>query len=323
MDIHPHWDTTEPAPPKPTARPSVAPRVPHRVPIVARGTGRQVAAALGIMLTIGIGLWQTDAWQTLGQVLPSWTSQSSSALPAVQAPAQSVTITLTNKGAMPDHVSIAAGGTMVFVNQSDIPYVLEAKGMLGAEGGAATVPFVFPSSSQTFSIAQDQPVGTYIFTSATDAAFSITVTVLPASNLATSSTDASVHTAASSASSMADTAALPTLPATPPDDSHPSAPLPPAPAEPTAALPRNPYTVGSHFQHPFDDQGNPIPDRFNADGTLKTDDGSLHAGAPITRHHPRSNPSTGPAVGLTLAASTVILWWRTRSRKTLAMATAT
>lgn len=322
MDLHPHWDTTEQGETTPALPPAlegvpVAIRTPRRVPIAVSGPGRQIAAIVGIVVTVSIGLWQTDGWQTLGQLMPDWTTVQEPAPIVAQGTADSVTIRLTADGAVPSSTSVAAGGTINFMNESDIPYVLEAEGILGAETGEATVPFVFPGSTEAFRLSAEQPMGTYAFTSATDATLSITVTILPAVQGGNSSAP---PLPPSSVPSDLPTDDMPEFPTEfpPMDDPLPQDPQEemPVSSAPAANLPRNPYTVGAQYQHPFDEDGQPIEDLFNEDGTLKTGSSSLHGGAPITDHRPRTNTNTGPAVGITLAGSTLILWWKARGRKT-------
>ncbi len=284
MDLHPHWDTTEPIPaPAAEATRAVPVRARARVPISATGRSRQAAAVIGIALALALGLWQTDGWQAIGQLLPD--SLPSPDMSTQDAAPAAVTVRLSDDGAEPAWVTVRAGGNITFQNASQIPYVLEADGVLGAEAGSATVPFVFPGSAETFQLSADQPAGTYTFLSATDTTLQVQVTVVPG------------------------TPGLPVpeseeiLPATetPPD----TAPAPPAsiPAADVPLLPQNPYTVGGSAEQPFDPQGNPLPDHFNPDGTLRQSQ-TLHGGAP------RTTAATGPAVWWAIGTSAMAILLR-------------
>lgn len=76
------------------------------------------------------------------------------------------------------------------------------------------------------------------------------------------------------------------------------------PGNPVAQLPVNPYTVNSTRTHPFDAQGKPVV-AGNSSSLAK---GTLHSGAP----RPLSQPSTGPALWITIAGTFVLLFFATR-----------
>jgi len=73
-----------------------------------------------------------------------------------------------------------------------------------------------------------------------------------------------------------------------------------------AELPVNPYTVNSTRTHPFDDQGKPVAG--NSSSSAKGTKSTLHGGAPL----PITQPSTGPALWITIAGTFALLFFVTR-----------
>ncbi len=328
MDLHPHWDATgdDDAPLSAVVTPSHSSHM--SIPIATGHMSRRPAAAIGIVIAVVLGITYSNGWDDIYQQINGMRAQINVTTPPATTAPQDLTIALTKTGVDPASITAQPGQIITFRNDTDIPQLLESQTLFVADGTPMSTPAIFPGATQSVTLSAAQIPGTYTYASTTNSGLAGTIniqgngqpvsqptsdtqpaeTVHPVS-FATDITD-SINDSVSSDPSLFDQ--------TPPSDTAsgllPSAPEQPVNAVPAAsaeennvgtALPQNPYVVGSNYTHPFDANGQPIPDAFNPDGSLKRD--ALHAGASQIQHTP-STANSGPGLWVVIILSTAVLW---------------
>jgi hypothetical protein len=302
MDLHPHWNTTgddvkksSVSVPIDTDDNELLSEIPHH----HHSTSRRPAALTGIAIAIALGLTYSNDWDMLSDIqLPNVATiigqltSTNATGPVIQE------LQITDSGLSPKSVIAKQGESIFFVNGSGIPQIIEFEARFTGEGNPSlTSAAIFPGSRESVTIPLTTIPGLYSFFSSTDPDIKGQILVQPAA-ASNSSQGTGINT---------DGVPLPggNFDYTIPGGSTSSGPTGPvvinagntssSAVDPADNIPLNPYTAGSNTQHPFDAEGNPIPELFNEDGTLKpsaTND-PLHGGAPLDTQKPQT-AQTGP-----------------------------
>ncbi|MDO8649315.1 MAG: hypothetical protein Q7R81_06055 [Candidatus Peregrinibacteria bacterium] len=184
MDLHPHWHTTGregdagiPSIPQRTAG--------KRVPVLGALPSRRPAAIVGILLVLGIGyVITTDASPFQGQVDDGVTAEDSSreeefagdeefpvdeefgeSPDGTLAPVE-VRITL-KQGLVPRSITVSPGQEIIWINEQQLPHILESKLLFDETGQYLYTPAIFSGKRESFIISPEQNLGTYEYTSST------------------------------------------------------------------------------------------------------------------------------------------------------------
>ncbi len=340
-DLHPNWTTDgpeeQPLPVRITEKPKQHPEPAHEdrphAPRMSR-LSRQPAAIAGMLLALSIGLSLFFSFDGEPEIM----------------------VRITEQGFSPQAITVAAGNTVRWVNQTGRPHVLQSDGLCTRNQECFATRSIGPDESATLTITPDFSAGTYAYYSINTQGMEASITVR-ARGTATTPTAAGTRTrqnlaqavpfgASSQRSSgpagtgsfaAAFSQANPMAFAFPDDDagddafvniasvltegagssqpplyaaadnrdSFPSGDSSSASraADRVTQLPVNPYTVTGTRTHPFDAEGKPIT--AGANSSAKS---VLHGSAP----RPLSQPSTGPALWITLSGTFGLLFIATR-----------
>lgn len=337
-DMHPNWQATDssadeqPLPVHVAEKPKLHPTPawePVHQPRVRR-LSRQPAAIAGMLLAISIGF---SLFFRLDR-------------------GSEVTVRITEQGFSPHSITVTAGGVIRWINESGRTQVLQSDAPCTANDQCLSARSIAAEDSATLTITPDFNAGTYGYYSITARDMEASFTVLsdntesksvsmnsdtqqnlaqtvPFGNASQSSAPPAGSAQSASVVSQADTMAF----ALPQDDAGEFVDITslftdnagsaddsfalPDDATPSgsssfssrntgggAPLPINPYTVNGTRTHPFDAAGNPV----TAGGNSSSSKGRLHGGAP----RPIAQPSTGPALWITLMGSFGLLFLATR-----------
>ena len=328
-DVHPHWHTNEDTPVIRTEEESavITPRA-VRVPIGGSAAARSPAAVTGILLVLVLGFAAFD-------VLSSFETEGEHA--QVAQSSSTVQIRITKDGVSPKTVDVHPGQEIVWTNEDDIPHILESETIISDKGSTLYTPAVFPNSKQNFTLAPNHTPGrhTYLSTTSVNVFGEINVIGTPVTTPAPATMEsmdkesifdeaAFMDPAVNGGPSLADPDAFePMEPKAQAnttvkmedgreetiDSSDPLGPesilgipsqTPDIPDQ-DAAIPYNPYRVGSDLTHPYDSTGD------ISDGT--------HAGAPTyptKGYKPFKHTDTGPALWIVSGVSIAVFLWFTR-----------
>lgn len=239
-------------------------------------------------------------------------------------PAGAIVIRITPQGLDPQKVTVGAGQQIAWVNETDLPHILESpdQSLKDRNGQPLYTPAIFPQSFELFWLSPNQPSGIYSYTSTTssDIIGEITVVgmgtggnqssarlsddsdfpVFPVGgnfNEAGSSSERPVFDSAAVSSPASQSSVNPLLLgfSLSAADLSQSIPLPTTLGNQEGLIPVNPYTVGSN--------------RTGPDAVTRP----LHEGAPTTPT-PNKQPATGSNGWLfalvlsTLFAAGYLLW---------------
>ena len=322
-DLHPHWHTNEDTPLIRTEEEeSITPRA-VRVPIGGSTAARSPAAVTGILLVLVLGFAAFD-------VLSSFEQKEEHAQVAESSGA--IQILITKDGVAPKTVDVRPGQEIVWTNQDDIPHILESETIISDKGSTLYTPAIFPSGKQSIVLAANHTPGrhNYLSTTSVNVFGEINVIGDPVTTpLSTteSAPDESifneqfVDSVEDGGPSLTDPDAFEPEPAAPLtntqstedgreetiDSSDPLGPesilgipsdTPDIPDQ-DAAIPYNPYRVGSDLTHPYDSVG----------------DAGTHAGAPTyptKGYKPFKHTDTGPALWIVSGMSIGAFLWMTR-----------
>ncbi|MBI3331732.1 hypothetical protein HYZ99_02115 [Candidatus Peregrinibacteria bacterium] len=282
-----------------------------KIRVGSQRVSRMPAAIIGIVLTVAVGVSALGATDSLMGQIPG--------IPA-KAIETAIEIRITEDGIVPRTLDAAPGQTIVWINEQEIPHILESETLLGENGSFLYTPAIFPGSEEEFTISDVQEPGrhSYLSTTSVDVYGEINVIAegrrgsapLALDDKPESFEEFENEEFADEEFIQEESEAEEVLLA--PDDQEEtidsSDPLAPIGAlsdaeDETAVdqegiLPYNPYKVGSDTEHPFNEAGEP-----------------LHGGAPLISRpgfKPYRTTDAGPALWIVSILSIGMLAWVTR-----------
>lgn len=303
-----------------------------RVPVSSHRVSRAPAAVVGILVSVGMGFSLLNGMDGMKAQIPGI---------AAKKLESTIEIRITDEGMSPRIVDAAPGQKIVWINEQNIPHILESETLLGENGSLLYTPAIFPGGSQEFWVSPLQEPGrhSYLSTTSMDIFGEINVTdANAAADPAQSSTDTLSRTLSAP---VADSDALATtdqaLTNEWPQDSaisDASYDMDQTTEESTSRIiesDENPDTIDS--SDPLAPNPRPLGSLLNggeeslnqdalipynpytvgSDNTYVSDTaGTLHGGAPIKGHKPIRQPSTGPGLWIVSVLSIGLLAWFTR-----------
>lgn len=299
-DLHSNWQAEEESPVPVTEKHHAEEPVhtPQNVEI-----SRRPAAIVGMLIVIGIGATFFGGLDQLRGQIAGGGNQA--------------VVRITGAGFTPSTLQVEHGQTITFVNDTATPHIVESETLCSDTGYCLMTKSLFEGESDNFTITPDMAQGSYRFSSAVDPLVTgeiVIVTNVP-SNFADITSVFSEELLRQSASSS-------------PLDSFGDFGFNPADFAPTntqvprttaSAIPTNPYTVDSTRVHPFDSEGNPIPEAFGDDPSTirQLAENTATATTTDTRNilstrGPTSQPSTGAEIWFVLAGSIAGIWYASK-----------
>lgn len=287
--VHPHWEATD------TEKSSVDLPV-NKVSVTGGAeVSRRPAAIVGMLLVTIVGylfFWGVDnlTSQLGGQVTQS---------------GNEITVRITPTGVEPVVVQVSPGQTLRFRNEQDTPHIIESAALCSDTGFCLRTDTLFNGDSDTYTITQDIPTGTYNFSSATDS--SLIGQIMVTNTTANQFTDIRDIIEDSIAGNSIFNQVNTTTQA-PPAGLQAAAP----------GVPTNPYSVDSNRQHPFDSDGNPIASVFGDDDILPDpprQETQVLVQQVDSPQPALSQPTTGSgstAIAVAIFTSLMLLWWFVR-----------
>ncbi len=282
-DIDPHWQSTEPT----VIGGAVSAKVPAKVP--HRPASRRPAALVGILLVVLIGIAAYVQMTPLTGEVQSITGNESSS-----APADAVTVEITDAGVVPRKVALRAGQTLYWTNKTTLPHIFESEDLKGQDGQSLYSPAIFPGSTQSFTVSESQTPGTYTYASVTanDVSGEVEIIALALENRTTSSSgirDDELFSGGSFSSAATSSSAPIPKPVASDDPllagfnlsvEEPTDPYAERPVD-NPLIPVNPYAIGSTKSSAY------VPPVANTTN-------NLHTGAPSTVvPRPKAQPASG------------------------------
>lgn len=250
---------------------------------------RRPAALVGMLVVMGIGFSFFRGVDTLtGQLAGERFEQ---------------TIRITADGFFPASVEVEHGQTIIFVNDQDIPHIVESETLCSDTGFCLMTSTLFNGDQDKFTITPDMLPGNYEYFS------SISSELIGEIIVVTETVDDFIDIDEVIGNDFFAEPVGTTTP--PPSDAQGFNPLdfaPPPPPQNTG-LPTNPYAVGSERIHPFDGSGNPIPEAFGDD---PSDIPSQPADVIRQGGGPLRQPDTGAEVWIVILGSIAGLFFVTR-----------
>jgi len=253
---------------------------------------RRPAALVGMLVVIGIGFSFFRGVDSLtGQLASEGLEQ---------------TIRITAEGFLPTAAEVEHGQTIIFVNDQDIPHIIESETLCSDTGFCLMTSTLFNGDQDTFTITPDIQPGRYEYFS------SISSELIGEIVVVTQTVDDFIDIDAVIGNDFFAEPVGTTTP--PPSNAEGFNPLdfsPPPPPQNTG-LPTNPYAVGSERIHPFDGAGNPIPEAF---GDEPSDAPQSAVAANVIREGrgPIRQPETGAGVWVVILGSIAGLYAVTRN----------
>lgn len=321
-DIHPHWHSTEgernPPPPPLTPTTDVRPektlnrlRKGIHVRVAASGITRRPAAVFGILLVLTAGFIAFEGASELqGETVSMETAASAPSADNDEAPSTTVEIRITAKGLSPQTAQVHPGQTIVWINEQEVPHILESETIKGEDGETLYTPAIFPGSEYRFPLASDQPAGRHSYLSITSMEISGELNVIAGTAAATPNTPlVNIPGAAQTSTDNAEPKVL--LAKTDGDTTTDAEDDFPTSQE--NLIPVNPYTIEGGRRHPFDTEGRPIEELFDAPTSLRGSAPNVYAPSRTTSlPRPMRQPETGPGLWIVSALSLAALFALTR-----------
>lgn len=288
-DIHPAWQHEDDEPVPVTVHEHATPK--ERTPKATQQISRRPAALVGMALVIGIGF-------TFFKGVEGLTGQLAS---------NDATVHITENGFDPSYIEVEHGQTITFVNDSNVPHIVESKTLCSDTGYCLLTSTLFNGDNDNFTITPDMQAGTYDYASVIASDMTGQIAIV------TDAVDDFVEVSDIVANDFFSDPVHTTTPPPTPTGFDP-ADFAPAPQQAEARLPTNPYTVNSDRMHPFDSSGDPIPEAFgDAPSTTADIQRQRAATAIASGRGPISQPQTGFPVWLALGGSILGLTISTRS----------
>lgn len=291
-DVHPNWQSEHDEPvPVHVKEESATPEE----GMTEASVSRRPAAMVGMFLVIAAGFTLFDGMDALrGQVTTGAT------VAAVQ---------ITENGLEPARLEVEHGQTITWTNTQDVPHILESDTLCSDTGFCLQTSTLFNGDSDTFSITVDMKPGTYeYFSSIADDMKGEIVIVTEVADDFQDFTDFEDVLQDSVANDFP-----PVNTTTPPPAVQNNSFPPPPPAQNNnAAIPSNPYTVGSERIHPFDSGGEPIPEAFGDDPN-EAQRNAVASQVFQENRGPIRQPETGAGVWIVILGSVGLLWMMTRN----------
>ncbi|MAE68268.1 hypothetical protein CL635_00445 [bacterium] len=277
-NIHPDWQSEDDVPVPVTVKQSTN----------AEGIqiSRRPAALVGMLIVIGVGFGFFRGTEGLiGQLADS----------NVQ------TIRITSEGFQPALLEVEHGQTITWINEQDVPHILESDTLCSDTGFCLLTSTLFNGDSDNFTITPDMQPGSYQYSSSIEEGLVgeiviITETVDDFTDITNILSD--------------DFFGEPVGTTTEPPEGFDPQDFAPQPQGNTG-LPTNPYTVGGQRIHPFDSSGEPIPEAFG-DEPFAPSENTIAANAIAQGRGPLRQPETGAGVWAVILGSIVGLYWVTR-----------
>jgi plastocyanin len=277
-NIHPDWQSEEDVP----------------VPVTVKDEenasvqiSRRPAAIVGMLLVVGIGFSFFRGVENLTGQLSGNTQ----------------TIRITENGFEPDRLEVEHGQTITWMNEQDVPHIVESGTLCSDTGFCLMTNTLFKGDSDNFTITPDMPSGSYQYTSTIVDGVSGEIVIV--TDVADDFVDISEILGNDFfGESVATT--------TPPPSGFDSQDFSTAPARNPSGLPTNPYAIGNERIHPFDSSGDPIPEAFGDEPT-NTQQNAAAANAIREGRGPIRQPETGAGVWAVILGSTAGLYWVTRN----------
>lgn len=236
--LHPHWHETP-------EDQGTAPRgtAPARIVIGRPLWTRRIAALTGCLAVFGLGMLLAHRSEVLLAVTGTTLTQSEEdflmtqerGLAFEQTIVREVDVRITDDGIVPITIHVHPGDTIVWINASQIPHILESQSLQDASGSTLYTPAIFPEDSERFVLAPNHALGEFRYESTTAVGVEGTVIV---EAFAVSSSSSSVQVAEpvpSSSSSSSEPIVM-----MPEEESSSIAET----VDQEALIPVNPYTVG-------------------------------------------------------------------------------
>lgn len=266
--LHPHWRSTEDERPVPVR---AAPRMGDDTPLSAprQTVSRRPAAVVGMLLAVGVGMFAMGGYSLLrGQA------------------AGDVIVRITAQGFVPAVITVKPGDTITWSNEDSIPHLLSSATARTVTGPLDTPP-IYPGTTYSDTIDPTATKQTHQYGAKTAADMTGQIVIDSDKTMAAPTTTPTVPPMqVPSFRPLQPSAAA----SSSPSDALPSAPSGEQGASPSAALPTNPYTVGS--------AGKP---------------GNRPQQAPLAATlHPGANTKTGPELWVSVGLSLAFLWFATR-----------
>lgn len=220
--MHPHWQATDsdetPSVSVDSMSATPTQEAVIRKPATVRTASRKPAAALGILLVLGMGYASMGgSFALLGQVAGA-----------------KATVTLTADGPDPETLTVSPGATVEWKNKDAIPHILSFENLTSGGKPLETSP-IFPDATVTMLVPKTTKAGSYDYISKTsDLSGTIVIAAEQAQSPSSKAASAPAGTVTSAASSLA-------------VSSTPAAQLPVG-----ALIPVNKHTVGSPNQKPVE-----------------------------------------------------------------------
>lgn len=261
-DIHPHWHAIDQEEPEASGA-SVRVSSPNatRIPIGLSHVSRQPAAVVGILVVIGISFLLIRGAQEGTEQLRG-----------------SVEVLITQNGLEPATVTVQQGQEITWINQQDMPHILESRTLCSAADDCLYTRTLFQNDRYTFTVSAGMEPGTYTYSSSTseDIAGQIIVTKrqeeVPAKVAASTWGNLLAQTPQQETMDMENPEDVPFNDSFPNPETFGNPVDNPEPlGNPNPAiLPRNPYTAGSDRIGPSVDFGNePAPEFFEGGGPMR------------------------------------------------------
>lgn len=276
-DIHPHWEADEPVEVR------VKDRSAEQAPVTPEASeptvvSRRPAAIVGMLavLALGYGFFQGVDSLT-GQVTPSGPS-----------------VRITDTGIVPASLNVEHGQTVTFVNETVDEHRIESGTLCSDTGYCLQTGVLNAGQSATFTITPDMRSGTYDYASVGSAELRGSIVIV------TETVDDFTDLSSVLQDSFLDEIR---------QNPVPSAPAPTTFVAAAGTLPRNPYTVGSERLHPFDGEGDPIPEAFgDTDETVRSAATTAAQTTFAQTRGPLRQPETGAGVWIVVVCSILVLW---------------
>lgn len=252
---------------------------------------RRPAAIVGMLIVIGIGFSFFQGVENLTGQLTDGSNVK--------------TVTITANGFEPARIEVEHGQTITWVNNQDVPHIIESETLCSDTGFCLMSSTLFNGDSDNFTITPDIQPGSYTYTSSISAELIGEVVVV--TQIADDFID--IENIIGN-DFFADPVGTTTAPPDSADNFNPQDFAPP-PQENTG-LPTNPYAIGSERIHPFDGSGNPIPEAFGDDPNEATAN-QVAATAIAQGRGPLRQPETGAGVWGVIFGSIAGLYMVTRN----------
>lgn len=287
-NIDPVWQSEDDEPVEVTVKDASAPQYNERTGVQI---SRRPAAIVGMLIVIGIGFSFFHGVENLTGQLASEGLQQ--------------TIRITANGFEPANPEVEHGQTITFVNDQDVPHIIESETLCSDTGFCLMTSTLFNGDSDNFTITQDIQPGSYEYFSSIDASLVGQIIVV------TQAFDDFINIDEIIGNDFFEEPVETTT--APPSDADSFNPFDFSPPDQVEnGLPTNPYAIGSERIHPFDGSGNPIPEAFGDDPS-EIPDSTKVASAIAQGRGPLRQPETGAGVWGVVFGSIAGLYLLTRN----------